>query len=90
MKSILEIAQEIFDDKEPAAVKHDVYSLKYPVFFKEYPVLAKSVVNDDTFDMGMLNYMCSKKREISAEFTEYEASVMVGQRLSDKYIKPIL
>ena len=66
------------------------FQSKYPDFFRRCPVLSEKLF-DPNMDRGMLNYMLKQKAKISQNtMTEHEASVSVGNRLVNQYVKPML
>jgi hypothetical protein len=62
----------------------------YPEFFRRCPVLSEKLF-DPNIDKGMLHYMLQQKQQIMEQgVTEHEASVNVGNRLVNQYVKPML
>ena len=59
------------------------------VFVAGYPALFKMVMKTDGHNEGSLRTMLAMlERMGSGELTQHQASVIVGQRLHDVYIKP--
>jgi hypothetical protein len=57
-------------------------------FAKEYPTLFKMMFSD-SYNMGSLKTMITMLEKMgTGEMTQHQASVVVGQRLHDVYIKP--
>lgn len=85
---ILELAETI--KKSPRTDKEDYFAKKYSSFATQYPVLFR-VCCDPHSDIEQLRYMISMLNGIkSNQMTEHIASVNVGQKLFDQYIKPTL
>jgi hypothetical protein len=58
-------------------------------FVTDYPSLFKMVMKTDGYNEGSLKTMLAMlERMGSGELTQHQASVIVGQRLHDVYIKP--
>lgn len=67
----------------------DEIVLEVPRFVKDFPNLFKMVVNGGDYNEGSLKTMLAMlERMGSGEMTQHQASVIVGQRLHDVYIKP--
>jgi len=66
------------------------YENKYPEFFLQCPILSNNIFKPN-FDKNMLQFMLKQKLQIEKnEVSEHDASVNVGSRLVDTYIKPII
>lgn len=62
----------------------------YPDFVDRYPMLYEKVCEDD-FDMNRFMYMMGLKTQIQNNtHTVDSASAIVGQRLFNEYVKPIV
>jgi hypothetical protein len=60
-------------------------------FAEDYPQLFKLVTKGDSFDESALRTMLHMLEKMgTGEMSQHQASVIVGQRLHDKYIKPAL
>lgn len=60
-----------------------------PRFAEDYPALFKLLMNTDSNNEGSLKTMITMLEKMgSGELTQHQASVIVGQRLHDIYIKP--
>ncbi len=58
-------------------------------FAEDYPGLFKMLMRSETYNEGSLKTMMALlERMGSGEMTQHQASVVVGQRLHDVYIKP--
>lgn len=80
------IIHEILDNK----VNDKTYYMKYhPDFFSKYPVLSKRIF-EPGFDKNFLIYMLEQNSKIENEqVSEHDASVDVGSKLVNTYIKPL-
>uniref|UniRef100_A0A6C0KPW5 Uncharacterized protein n=1 Tax=viral metagenome TaxID=1070528 RepID=A0A6C0KPW5_9ZZZZ len=68
--------------------KEDIEA-EVPRFSVDYPSLFKMVMKTDGYNEGSLKTMLAMLEKMgSGEFTQHQASVIVGQRLHDVYIKP--
>ena len=64
---------------------------KMPVFVKDYKNLFEMITKPDGYNKQSLKTMLAMLDRMGAgELTQHQASVIVGQRLSDTYIKPNL
>ena len=60
-----------------------------PRFVGDYPSLIKMVMNKDGYNEGSLKTMLAMLEKMgSGDLTQHQASAIVGERLSDVYIKP--
>lgn len=60
-------------------------------FSEDYPQLFKLLTKGEDFNEGSLRTMLAMMDKMgSGEITQHQASVIVGQRLHDLYIKPKL
>lgn len=83
-----DIIQDIL--KNPNQQSKTQFQVTYPDFFRRCPVLSEKLF-DPNMDRGMLRYMLQQKRQIMEQgVTEHEASVNVGNRLVNHYVKPML
>ena len=58
-------------------------------FAEDYPALFKMLMSSETFNEASLKTMLALlERMGTGEMTQHQASVVVGQRLHDVYIKP--
>lgn len=58
-------------------------------FAEDYPALFKMLMSNETFNEASLKTMLALlERMGTGEMTQHQASVVVGQRLHDVYIKP--
>ena len=85
--NIYNIVSEIYHDKNKNV---DFYKKKYPDFFEHYEVLSTSVF-DDTFDFDKFKYLYRQKELVdNNKMSQYDASVKVGSKLVDDYVKPLI
>jgi hypothetical protein len=83
-----EIIQSILTN--PNQQSKTQFQVTYPDFFRRCPVLSEKLF-DPNMDRGMLRYMLQQKQQIMEQgVTEHEASVNVGNRLVNQYVKPML
>lgn len=88
IEQILKIAQHI-KNAEVNGDKETYFESKYKTFKTKYPQLYKKVCTEKDFDMENLRFMLSMMDQINnKEKEQYNAEVMVGQMLFDKYVKP--
>jgi len=60
-----------------------------PRFVGDYPSLFKMVMNEGGYNEGSLKTMLAMLEKMgSGDLTQHQASAIVGERLSDVYIKP--
>ena len=60
-------------------------------FITDYPSLFKMVMKTEGYNEGSLKTMIAMlERMGSGDLTQHQASVIIGQRLHDVYIKPII
>lgn len=60
-------------------------------FVEDYPTLFRKVIDTNLEDQASLNIMLAMLEKMGkSELSQHQASVIVGQRLHDKYIKPAL
>ncbi len=60
-------------------------------FAEDYPQLFKLLTSGDAFNEGSLRTMLAMLEKMgTGELTQHQASVIVGQRLHDTYIKPAI
>jgi hypothetical protein len=58
-------------------------------FAEDYPQLFKVLVNNEGYNEATLRTMLSMLEKMgSSELSQHQASVIVGQRLYDNYVKP--
>lgn len=83
-----DIIQDILSN--PKKQSKTQFQTTYPEFFRRCPVLSEKLF-DPNMDRGMLQYMLKQKQQIMEQgVTEHEASVNVGNRLVNQYVKPML
>ncbi len=59
-------------------------------FAEDYPQLFKKIMTDGMDDPSLRTMLAMLERMGKGELTQHQASVIVGQRLHDTYIKPRL
>lgn len=96
MDKIKEIVEEIQkctrerDDSIDFTTFKEEMSKKYSDFRDNYPTIFEKVL-DNTLDIERFNYMINMANKIdNKEMTNYDASVKVGERLVDEFVKPNL
>lgn len=87
---LMQIVSEVVALKTSTREKRKFCKSTYPDFVDRYPMLFEKVCEDD-FDMTRFNYMMGLKQQIlDKKETVDSASVQVGQKLFDIYVKPIV
>jgi hypothetical protein len=87
-KEIRRIVKEIRDSKK--SHKEVFYEDKYPDFIDKYPKLFEMCCDQNT-DINTLYFMIDMLEKIQKnQMTEHVASVSVGQKLFDSYVKPVV
>lgn len=90
LEELMHIVQDVTSQKKSMRDKRKYCKTKYPDFVDRYPMLFEKVCEDE-FDMNRFVYMMSLKQQIlNKEQTLESASVQVGQKLFDVYVKPIV
>jgi hypothetical protein len=85
---IKRIVEEI--RKSKVRSKSEYFKKKYKQFEEQYPMLFKTAC-DDTTDENILYYLINMLEKVQKkEMTEHVASVNVGQKLYDDYVKPLV
>tara|TARA_Y100000389_G_scaffold32461_1_gene27587 strand:+ start:5597 stop:5878 length:282 start_codon:yes stop_codon:yes gene_type:complete len=83
-----EIIQDILSNSDKRSKTQ--FQHTYPEFFRRCPVLSEKLF-DPNMDQSMLRYMLKQKQQIMEQgVTEHEASVNVGHRLVNQYVKPLI
>ena len=87
VEHVLDIANTI--RQSTIANKEDYFANRYQVFKQKFPQLYKKICNEESFDMGNLEFMLNMLQNIQTQKQDtYNAEVQVGQMLFDKYVKP--
>jgi hypothetical protein len=93
LKIIKKIQNEVKEDKEKGYdIEETKYRLteKYSDFSMKCPVLFLKTINEG-LDMEQFTYMVNMATEVVEDKTDrYDASVKVGEKLVDQYVKPSL
>jgi hypothetical protein len=89
---ILRIAREIQASRMSIPERKSHYGFLYADFAKEYPTILEMCCRAQTpADLAHLEYMVVQWRKIKdGALTQHDASVQVGARLVDTFIKPVL
>jgi hypothetical protein len=67
-----------------------VYEIKtlLPEFYRDHPYLFEMVTENDNYDQASLNTMLSMLERIgNGDMNHHQATVIVGKRLAEKFIK---
>lgn len=87
-ETLRSIVNEIRENS--SSYKEGYFEDKYPVFVEKYPMLFKMCC-DPTRDIEKVYYMIDMIDQIEKnKMTEHIASVNVGQKLFDEYVKPVV
>ena len=63
---------------------------KYTLLYNSYKTIFKQCITGN-MDISVFTYMISKAKDINKnKISEYDASVSVGEKLVDTFVKPIL
>lgn len=90
INEIMHIVKDVASQNKSMREKQKYCKRIYPDFVDRYPMLYEKVCEDD-FDMNRFMYMMSLKEKIERrEHTVESASIEVGQKLYDVYVKPIV
>lgn len=90
LDELMSIVKDIVSSKKTSRDKQKYCKRTYPDFVDRYPMLFEKVC-EDNFDMERFIYMMELKEKIQKrEHTIESASVEVGQKLFDEYVKPIV
>jgi hypothetical protein len=70
-------------------LNHDQIKAKVPTFYRDYKNLFEMLVNPQGYNKQDLKTMLAMlDRMGSGDLTQHQASVIVGKRLAEQYIKP--
>jgi hypothetical protein len=88
---ILRIGTEIKESTlYPLSYKRDYFAQRYPQFAESYPALLTMSCTPQ-FDLSQLKFMVQRLKSVQANNTTvHDASVAVGQKLVNTYVKPQL
>ena len=88
-KTVTELLNDCEVNRENPDMKRDMME-KYYDFSMKYPVLFLSIVNND-FCQERFNEMTNLLSNVeNNKISKHDASVKIGTKLVDKYVKPIL
>jgi hypothetical protein len=89
---ILELITKIRKDPERNSVDYqERMKQQVPWFWEKYSTLAKMACENETFDMDILHKLLHNMHMVSTnKLSQHDASVVVGERLADIYVKPLL
>jgi hypothetical protein len=89
---IIRIAREIQASRLPASERKSHYEFLYADFAQKYPAILEMCCNARSpADLAHLEYMVGQWKKVQdGNVSQYDASVKVGTRLMDTYIKPVL
>ena len=93
MEKIKKTVDELLNDcelnQDNPNMKRDLMQ-KYYDFSMKYPVLFLSIINN-TFCQEKFNEMVGLATQVNNnKITQHDASVKIGNKLVDEYVKPIL
>ena len=91
-KTVEEIQKCVLNREESVDFNefHQQMSDTYSKFREKYPTIFEKVL-ENSLDMERFNFMLSMANKIdSKEMTNHDASVKVGERLVDEFVKPNL
>lgn len=90
LDELMHIVESVVTLNKSMREKRNYCKRAYPDFVDRYPMLYEKVC-EDNFDMERFKYMMSLKHQINTKKETVEtASVKVGQKLFDIYIKPFV
>lgn len=73
-----------------AATRWEHCQKTYPTFAAEYGILAEKSCQED-FEMERLEFMLRMRQKVQEEeYTQHDASVIVGEELATTYVKPLV
>ena len=85
IRDLVKNNQGINEEELDIIVKKDYHS-----FIEQYPTIYKKI-KDNTLDEDKFTYMLDMLSKVNnKEMTEFNASVDIGQKLVDHYVKPNL
>lgn len=77
------------EEYQRAGLNHDEIKEKVPTFYRDYKNLFEMVVNPRGYNKQDLKTMLAMlDRMGSGDLTQHQASMIIGKRLADQYIKP--
>ncbi len=67
------------------------YQSKYYYLSKNVPTLFELLYKNNDIDIEQLKFMISQAQKINNnEISQYDADVIIGQKLADSYITPVI
>lgn len=87
---ILAIVQEIHDSGLAPKNRKREFEKKYAEFAERYPKLFQGACSD-VLDISQLKQMLQLRERVqNNSISLYDASAVVGQKMFDKYVKPVV
>jgi len=69
----------------------EVCQSKYNYLYTHTPTLFELIYKKGDVSIEQLQFMCQKAKSIERnEMSQYDADVIIGQKLADKYVTPII
>jgi hypothetical protein len=89
-ESILAIAREIRQSPLSSDEKKQTFAKQYELFQHNYPTLF-TLCCETTIPLTQLEYMIERLKRVQEDHeSQHDASVLVGKRLADEYISPLI
>ncbi len=87
--SQLESMQQDLQNNE--VLTKDSYKTKYNYLFTHVSTLFELLYNSKDINIDQLKFMISQAKKINKkEITQYDADVIIGQKLAETYITPVI
>lgn len=72
-------------------VSKETCQTKYNHLYTFTPTLFDLIYKKGDVSIQQLQFMCQQAKSIERnEMTQYDADVIIGQKLADKYVKPVI
>lgn len=72
-------------------ITQDAYKIKYEYLCTKVPTLFELLYKNNDIDIEQLKFMILQANKITnKEISQYDADVIIGQKLADIYITPII
>lgn len=79
------------DLQNSEVITKESYKSKYNYIFTHVPTLFDLIYNNIDLDIKQLKFMISQAAKINNnEISQYDADVIIGKKLADTYITPIV
>lgn len=86
LSQVLEMRNDIHDNK---VITKNEYKVLYPYLAEKAPTLFEIVYKDEIDYVDYVKYMITNAIKVgNNELSQYDADVVVGQKLADDYIHP--